>query len=613
MNYDVIVIGGGHAGVEASLASSRMGAKTLLITHNIDTLGQMSCNPAIGGIGKGHLVKEIDAMGGIMAYAADVAGIHFRTLNSSKGAAVQATRAQCDRTIYKNFIKKTIENQKNLNLFQQSVDDLIIENEQIKGVITQMGLSFMANQVILTSGTFLGGIIHIGNKNFQGGRAGDMPANALAKKLKNYGLITGRLKTGTPPRLDGKTIDFSILEKQTGDSPRPVFSYMNTQDIHPKQVNCYITHTNTNTHKIIKNNFNLSPVKTGVVTSKSPRYCPSIEDKVDRFSEKESHQIFVEPEGLNTNEIYPNGIATSMPFEVQYQLIRSIKGFENAKITRPGYVIEYDYFNPNGLNPTLETKNIKGLFFAGQINGTTGYEEAASQGLLAGINASLQVFKKDPWYPKRNEAYIGVMIDDLITKGTDEPYRMFTSRAEYRLLLRENNADERLTPIAYKLGLIDENRWQVFNQKYNHVETEIKRLQNTWCQKNDKNAEKLLDTKLTHEYNLAEILKRPHITYQSLQNIPQALPLADDIIANVVETKIKYEGYIKRQSDEIAKQQANENTIIPKDINYKSIKALSTEVIQKFETIRPTTIGQASRIAGITPAAISILLVAIKK
>jgi tRNA uridine 5-carboxymethylaminomethyl modification enzyme len=612
MNYDVIVIGGGHAGVEAALASCRIGIKTLLITHNIETLGQMSCNPAIGGIGKGHLVKEIDAMGGIMGHAADLAGIHFRTLNASKGTAVQATRAQSDRALYKSIIRETLEHQKNLQIFQQSVGDLIIENNQVIGIITQIGLKFFAKKIILTSGTFLDGVIHIGDKQFSGGRSGDMAAKALALKLRDYGLTTGRLKTGTPPRINGNSIDFSQLEVQHGDEPRPVFSFMNTRAVHPKQLPCYITHTNEKSHDIIRSSFGLSPVKSGKITTSSPRYCPSIEDKVERFAEKKSHQIFVEPEGLNTTEIYPNGISTSMPYEIQIKFIQSIKGFENAQITRTGYVIEYDYFNPNGLKNTLELKTIENLYFAGQINGTTGYEEAAAQGLLAGINAALSVKNKQPWSPKRDEAYIGVMVDDLITRGTTEPYRMFTSRAEHRLLLRENNADERLTPIAHELGLIDESRWQKFNEKYQAVDLETKRLKNIWCQKNDKNAKELLQTKLTHEYSLIDLLKRPNVNYQSLEKLPQALPLQNAEVGDVVATKIKYAGYIKRAQDEINKQKKNENTKIPTTIDYQKIKAFSTEVIQKLSQHRPETIGQASRIEGITPVAISILLVYLK-
>ena len=609
----IIVIGGGHAGTEAALAAARMGVDTLLITHNIETLGQMSCNPAIGGIGKGHLVKEIDAMGGVMAHAADAAGIHFRTLNRSKGAAVQATRAQADRMLYKKQVRQTLENQPNLRIFQQSVDDLIIDNECVMGVITQMGLKFYADAVILTSGTFLGGVIHIGEQNIQGGRAGDVPANALAAKLRDYGLITGRLKTGTPPRLDGKSINFDILNKQLGDTPVPVFSFMNTADIHPRQTACYITHTNDKTHAIIRANFHRSPMKSGVIESQSPRYCPSIEDKVERFADKTSHQIFVEPEGLGVREIYPNGISTSMPFDVQQAFVNSIKGFEQAQITRPGYAIEYDYFNPVGLKTTLETKTISRLFFAGQINGTTGYEEAAAQGLLAGINAALYVQEKQPWSVRRDEAYMGVMVDDLITLGTDEPYRMFTSRAEYRLVLREDNADQRLTPIARQFGLITEERWRCFNDKYQAIEAEKQRLAKIWLNPATHNTAALFDKPLSHECSLADILKRPQINYQTLATIPQAQPLVDDkTVAFSVETQIKYAGYIKRQQDEINKHKQNENTPIAAHIDYQKIKALSAEVRQKLNKHKPQTIGQAARISGVTPAAISILLVYLK-
>lgn len=613
-NYDIIVIGGGHAGVEAALAPARMGAKTLLITHNIETLGQMSCNPAIGGIGKGHLVKEIDALGGAMAVAIDKSGIQWRTLNSSKGAAVQATRAQADRALYKTAIRSILENQVNLSIFQQSVDDLIIENNIIKGVITQIGLKFFANKIILTSGTFLGGIIHIGRSNYAGGRAGDAPANALSKTLKQYNLGIGRLKTGTPPRLDGKTIDYSKLEVQNGDKELPVFSFTGKISQHPKQVPCYITHTNEKTHEIIKQATKDSPMFIGNIEGIGPRYCPSIEDKVVRFADKNSHQIFVEPEGLNTFEIYPNGVSTSLPFAAQEQFIQSIIGFENAHIMRPGYAIEYDYFNPIGLQNTLETKKIKGLYFAGQINGTTGYEEAAAQGLLAGINAALSIQNKAIWSPKRSEAYIGVMVDDLITKGTIEPYRMFTSRAEYRLLLREDNADERLSSKAYELGLIDKQRFDIFINKYQQVEAEIKRIKTQFIQANDKQASKILGIKLDHEYSLEALLKRPKVSYQILTKINNAKPcVINKVVANQVQNKIKYAGYIKRQIDEIAKADKNENTKLPDNIDYQNIKALSSEVRQKLSEYKPQTIGIASRISGITPASISILLIYIKK
>ena len=611
--YPVIVVGGGHAGTEAALASARMGVDTLLITHNVETLGQMSCNPAIGGIGKGHLVKEIDALGGFMAKAIDSSGIQFRTLNASKGPAVRATRAQADRILYKAAVRYKIENQENLTLFQQPVDDLIIENQRVKGVITQMGLEFFADKIILTSGTFLGGIIHIGKQNYQGGRAGDAPANVLSERLRSYDLGVGRLKTGTPPRLDGRTINFDVLQKQEGDTPLPSFSFMGSSLDHPNQIPCYITHTNAKTHEYIVNGLKDSPLYSGKIEGAGPRYCPSIEDKVVRFAERDSHQIFVEPEGLTTHEVYPNGISTSLPYEVQEDFVNSIKGFEDAKIIRPGYAIEYDFFDPRGLKQTLEVKKITGLFFAGQINGTTGYEEAAAQGILAGINAALQVQEKDPWIPKRDESYIGVMVDDLTTKGATEPYRMFTSRAEYRLLLREDNADERLTPKARELGLIDESRWLSFNGKYEQVSSEKKRLKSFWIQAGDKQAEDVLGIKLAHEYSLEALLKRPNINYKTLSNIDKAKPfLEDKSIIEQVENQIKYEGYIKRQLDEIEKYRKNENTKLSSDIDYSEIKALSNEVRQKLNEHKPETIGQASRIQGVTPASISILLVFLK-
>jgi tRNA uridine 5-carboxymethylaminomethyl modification enzyme len=611
--YPVIVVGGGHAGTEAALASARMGVDTLLITHNVETLGQMSCNPAIGGIGKGHLVKEIDALGGFMAKAIDSSGIQFRTLNASKGPAVRATRAQADRILYKAAVRYKIENQENLTLFQQPVDDLIIENQRVKGVITQMGLEFFADKIILTSGTFLGGIIHIGKQNYQGGRAGDAPANVLSERLRSYDLGVGRLKTGTPPRLDGRTINFDVLQKQEGDTPLPSFSFMGSSSDHPNQIPCFITHTNAKTHEYIINGLKDSPLYSGKIEGAGPRYCPSIEDKVVRFAERDSHQIFVEPEGLTTHEVYPNGISTSLPYEVQEDFVNSIKGFEDAKIIRPGYAIEYDFFDPRGLKQTLEVKKITGLFFAGQINGTTGYEEAAAQGILAGINAALQVQEKDPWIPKRDESYIGVMVDDLTTKGATEPYRMFTSRAEYRLLLREDNADERLTPKARELGLIDESRWHSFNGKYEQVSSEKKRLKSFWIQAGDKQAEDVLGIKLAHEYSLEALLKRPNINYKTLSNIDKAKPfLENKSIIEQVENQIKYEGYIKRQLDEIEKYRKNEDTKLPSDIDYSEIKALSNEVRQKLNEHKPETIGQASRIQGVTPASISILLVFLK-
>ncbi len=612
-HYSVIVIGGGHAGTEAALASARMGVSTLLISHNIETLGQMSCNPAIGGIGKGHLVKEVFPTRRSSDLAIDQAGIQFRTLNASKGPAVRATRAQADRVLYKAACRYALENQKNLSLFQQAVDDLVIENDVVTGVVTQMGLTFSADKVILTSGTFLGGIIHIGQKNFQGGRAGDAPSNPLSRKLREYDLGVGRLKTGTPPRLDGRTLDYSLMQEQPGDFPLPSFSFMGKAPDHPQQISCFITHTNDNTHDFIRAGLKDSPMYTGNIEGIGPRYCPSIEDKVVRFEERNSHQIFVEPEGLTTNEVYPNGISTSLPYEVQVDFIHSIKGFENAQIVRPGYAIEYDFFDPRGLKQTLEVRRIANLYFAGQINGTTGYEEAAAQGMLAGINAACAVQGKDAWLPKRDESYIGVMVDDLITKGTNEPYRMFTSRAEYRLLLREDNADERLTPTAKRLGLIDEDRWKAFEQKYETVAHEKQRLKSTWVQASDVQAGEVLGQKLNHEYSLLELLKRPKVNYKILSQIDSGKPyLTDDKLIGVVENQIKYAGYIKRQLDEIEKYRKNENTALPADMDYQSIKALSAEVRQKLTQHQPETIGQASRLQGITPASISILLVYLK-
>ncbi|MDN7127967.1 tRNA uridine-5-carboxymethylaminomethyl(34) synthesis enzyme MnmG [Pseudidiomarina sp. 1APR75-33.1] len=615
--YDVIVIGGGHAGTEAALAAARMGCQTLLLTHNIETLGQMSCNPAIGGIGKGHLVKEIDALGGAMAHAADRAGIQFRTLNSSKGPAVRATRAQADRELYKAAIRSTLENQPNLSLFQQACDDLIVENDRVVGVVTQMGLKFAAKTVVLTVGTFLGGQIHIGLENYQGGRAGDPPANALAKRLRELPLRVDRLKTGTPPRIDAKTIDFSVMQEQPGDSPTPLFSFMGKAEDHPQQISCYITHTNDQTHEVIRGGLDRSPMYSGVIEGVGPRYCPSIEDKVMRFADKNSHQIFVEPEGLNTHEVYPNGISTSLPFDVQVQLVRSIKGFENAHITRPGYAIEYDYFDPRDLQQTLETKYIQGLFFAGQINGTTGYEEAGAQGLVAGLNAARQAQDKDGWAPRRDNSYMGVLIDDLSTLGTKEPYRMFTSRAEYRLLLREDNADMRLTETGRELGLVDDARWARFNEKMEAIAQEQQRLRSTWIHKDHPavNAvNELVKTPITKEVSGEDLLRRPEITYNAMMAIPELGPaLADAQAAEQVEIQTKYAGYIERQKDEIAKQLRHENTLLPMGFDYAGIKGLSNEVIAKLNEHQPETVGKAARISGVTPAAISMLLVHLKK
>ncbi|RUO76426.1 tRNA uridine-5-carboxymethylaminomethyl(34) synthesis enzyme MnmG [Pseudidiomarina taiwanensis] len=616
-HYDVIVIGGGHAGTEAALASARMGVKTLLLTHNIETLGQMSCNPAIGGIGKGHLVKEIDALGGAMAIAADRGGIQFRRLNSSKGPAVRATRAQADRVLYKAAIREMLENQPNLHLFQQACDDLIVEQDRVIGVVTQMGLKFAAKTVVLTVGTFLGGQIHIGLENYQGGRAGDPPANNLAKRLRELPLRVDRLKTGTPPRIDARSIDFSVLQEQPGDTPTPIFSFMGDGSDHPQQISCWITHTNEQTHEIIQGGLDRSPMYSGVIEGVGPRYCPSIEDKVMRFADKNSHQIFVEPEGLTTHEVYPNGISTSLPFDVQVQLVRSIRGFENAHITRPGYAIEYDFFDPRDLKQSLETKHIEGLFFAGQINGTTGYEEAGAQGLVAGLNAALQVQGKEAWAPRRDQAYMGVLIDDLSTLGTKEPYRMFTSRAEYRLLLREDNADIRLTEQGRKLGLVDDARWQRFNEKMEAIAQEQQRLRSTWIHKDHAAVDavnELVKTPITREVSAEDLLRRPEISYAELMKIDALGPaLNDPQAAEQVEIQTKYAGYIARQQDEIAKQQRHEQTKLPIPFDYATIKGLSNEVVAKLNAHQPETVGKAARISGITPAAISMLLVHLKK
>ena len=614
-HFDVIVVGGGHAGTEACLASARMGCKTLLLTHNIETLGQMSCNPAIGGIGKSHLVKEVDALGGAMAIATDRSGIQFRVLNARKGPAVRATRVQADRIKYKAAVRGILESQENLTIFQQAVDDLIIEQERVTGVVTQMGLHFKAKTVVVTAGTFLAGKVHIGLENHAAGRAGDPPSESLAQRLRDLPFRVERLKTGTPPRIDARSVDFSSLQEQWGDSPEPVMSYLGRLEDHPQQTCCWITYTNKKTHKIIHSGMDRSPLYTGVIDGVGPRYCPSIEDKVVRFADKDQHQIFIEPEGLDTYELYPNGISTSLPFDVQLDLVRSIKGFENAHITRPGYAIEYDYFNPQDLHYSLETKSIKGLFFAGQINGTTGYEEAAAQGLLAGANAALQVQEKEYWCPTRDTAYAGVLVDDLISMGTNEPYRMFTSRAEYRLLLREDNADIRLTAKGRELGLVDDNRWQAFCEKQEGIELETQRLKNTWVQPNSDMAEKLfkhIDHRISHEYSLFDLLKRPELNHQIIGDLlPDQKP--DSKIAQQVEIDAKYSGYISRQQDEIDRLQRHENTAIPDGFDYSNIKGLSNEVKQKLSDALPKTLARAARVPGVTPAAISLLLVQLKK
>ncbi|MEE4411983.1 MULTISPECIES: tRNA uridine-5-carboxymethylaminomethyl(34) synthesis enzyme MnmG [unclassified Serratia (in: enterobacteria)] len=615
--FDVIIIGGGHAGTEAAMAAARMGRQTLLLTHNIDTLGQMSCNPAIGGIGKGHLVKEIDALGGLMATAIDHAGIQFRILNASKGPAVRATRAQADRVLYRQAVRTALENQPNLTLFQQPVEDLIVENDRVVGAVTQMGLKFRAKAVVLTVGTFLDGKIHIGLENYSGGRAGDPPSISLSQRLRELPLRVNRLKTGTPPRIDARTIDFSVLAPQHGDTPIPVFSFMGNANQHPEQMACYITHTNEKTHDVIRNNLDRSPMYAGIIEGIGPRYCPSIEDKVMRFADRNAHQIFLEPEGLTSNEIYPNGISTSLPFDVQMQIVRSMEGMQNARIVRPGYAIEYDFFDPRDLKPTLESKFIQGLFFAGQINGTTGYEEAAAQGLLAGLNAGRYANEDEGWSPRRDQAYLGVLVDDLSTLGTKEPYRMFTSRAEYRLMLREDNADLRLTEKGRELGLVDDARWARFSEKLEHIEQERQRLRDIWMHPHAENVEQvnaLLKAPLSREANGEELLRRPEMDYAQLTTVAAfAPPLADTQAAEQVEIQVKYEGYIARQQEEIEKQQRNENTVLPLDLDYQQVSGLSNEVIAKLNDHKPNSIGQASRISGITPAAISILLIWLKK
>lgn len=613
--FDVIVIGGGHAGTEAALASARMGVKTLLLTHNIETLGQMSCNPAIGGIGKSHLVREIDALGGAMATAADLSGIQFRILNSRKGPAVRATRAQADRVLYKAAIREILEHQPNLWIFQQAVEDLIVENDIVRGAVTQMGLRFFADNVVLTTGTFLGGLIHIGLQNYSGGRAGDPPANALAQRMRELPLRIDRLKTGTPPRIDARSVDFSVMTEQPGDTPLPVMSFLGNREQHPEQVSCWITHTNSKTHEIIAKNLDRSPMYAGVIEGIGPRYCPSIEDKIHRFADKDSHQIFLEPEGLKTHELYPNGISTSLPFDVQLDLVHSIRGMENAHIIRPGYAIEYDYFDPRDLKYSLETKVIAGLFFAGQINGTTGYEEAGIQGLLAGSNAALRSQGKDSWHPRRDEAYLGVLIDDLITLGAQEPYRMFTSRAEYRLILREDNADMRLTEKGREIGLVDDHRWSVFEAKREAIALEEQRLKDTWIRPGTPVGEAVMakfNTPLTHEYNLLNLLARPEINYLDLIAVTGG-GITDELVAEQLEIKTKYAGYLDRQLDDIAKMRASEAVKLPADIDYTAISGLSKEIQQKLLAARPETLGQASRIPGVTQAALSLLMVHLKK